>query len=121
VLTSAAISWAGAAGVPAFVLLQGVEAFRRSGTLGASALSRLLVARGLMLILLELTALRAAAWFTLDYGESLGVLCRVRAVCDGHRAATPGHALVSGAERSSFMPWDVRPDRGIPGRHGSGE
>lgn len=73
VLTMAA-RWAGAAAVPAFVLLHGLEVFRRSCSLEPSILSRWLVARGLTLIALELTAVRAAAWFTVDYGEALGVL-----------------------------------------------
>lgn len=64
----------GAAAVTWFVLLQGLEAFRSSRSHAAARLSRLLVARGLILIVLELTVLRAAAWFTVDYSSALGVL-----------------------------------------------
>src|SRR5207237_310532 len=71
---------------PAFVFLAGTSAYLRSEALGGDrkALSRFLLTRGLWLVLLELTVLRAAWTFNLDY--AFGAVMRLpaerrRAIC----------------------------------------
>jgi uncharacterized membrane protein len=56
------------------VFLQGLDTFIRSRTAPATTLSRSLMLGGLVLIALELTLVRAVAWFTLDYTRAIGVL-----------------------------------------------
>ena len=61
---------------PAFVFLAGTSAFLSGRRLGPAALSRRLLVRGALLILLELTLVRVAWTFNLDFGRYLlaGVL-----------------------------------------------
>jgi uncharacterized membrane protein len=61
---------------PAFVFLAGSSAFLAGCRLGPAALGRRLVVRGALLVLLELTLVRVAWTFNLDFGRYLlaGVL-----------------------------------------------
>jgi uncharacterized membrane protein len=61
---------------PAFVFLAGTSAFLSGRRLGPTSLSRRLLVRGALLILLELTLVRVAWTFNLDFGRYLlaGVL-----------------------------------------------
>src|SRR5262249_19661200 len=54
---------------PAFFLLAGTSAWLKGRTIGAPALARWLVTRGLVLVLLELTYLRCAWTFNFDYAH----------------------------------------------------
>jgi uncharacterized membrane protein len=57
---------------PAFAFLSGTSAYLLGQRLGSrSALSRYLVTRGLILVLLELTVIRVAWTFNFDFGEYL--------------------------------------------------
>lgn len=57
---------------PAFAFLSGTSAYLLGRRLGSrSALSRYLVTRGLILVLLELTVIRIAWTFNVDFGEYL--------------------------------------------------
>jgi uncharacterized membrane protein len=54
---------------PAFAFLAGTSAYLQGAAVGRAALSRFLLGRGLLLILLELTLIKASWTFTLDYSE----------------------------------------------------
>lgn len=54
---------------PAFVFFAGTSAFLYGRKVGASALARYLLARGLLLVALELTAIRFAWTFNFDYAH----------------------------------------------------
>jgi uncharacterized membrane protein len=54
---------------PAFVFLAGTGAFLHGRTLGVPALARYLAARGVVLVLLELTVIRVAWTFNLDFAH----------------------------------------------------
>jgi uncharacterized membrane protein len=56
---------------PAFVFLAGTGAFLHGRTIGAPALARYLVARGVVLVLLELTVIRVAWTFNVDFSHYL--------------------------------------------------
>src|SRR5690349_10093076 len=56
---------------PGFVFLAGTSAFLVGRKVGRGALSRYLVTRGLLLVLLELTLLKASWTFNLDYSRFL--------------------------------------------------
>lgn len=56
---------------PGFVFFAGTSAFLLGRKLGRGALSRYLVTRGLLLVLLELTFLKASWTFNLDYSRFL--------------------------------------------------
>jgi len=56
---------------PAFVFFAGTAAYLKGRKLGRVELARYLVTRGLLLILLELTIIRASWTFTLDYSQFL--------------------------------------------------
>jgi uncharacterized membrane protein len=54
---------------PAFVFLAGTGAFLHGRTLGVPALARYLMARGFVLVLLELTVIRVAWTFNVDFAH----------------------------------------------------
>ena len=56
---------------PAFVFFAGTSAFLSGRTLSASDLSRRLATRGAWLVLLELTVIRVAWTFNVDYTHSI--------------------------------------------------
>ncbi len=56
---------------PGFVFFAGTAAFLQGRKLGRSALARYLVTRGLLLVLLELTIIRASWTFNIDYSKFL--------------------------------------------------
>src|SRR5689334_25382798 len=54
---------------PAFVFFAGTSAFLHGRKIGAGALARYLAARGAVLVLLELTMIRVAWTFNLDFAH----------------------------------------------------
>src|SRR5690349_23351628 len=56
---------------PGFVFFAGTSAFLLGQKVGRTDLSRFLASRGLLLVLLELTVLKAAWTFNLDYSQFL--------------------------------------------------